>query len=354
MSALQISKASRNWPIRDGVLPHPFKTARNATGRHTTTTQQRRSTPQLIGPHLHNNVQVHHNWSAYNNSTTSYNTTTERTTSYTENFDGCQTVCCRRAGPDNAVSLSRAEAGVLRLHNPGNHGYGILTTGKRQWRQHGPATLSPNQLLTTSQAAPPGGEGATTSSHDTDRDDPVISVRVKLHRLAERLHKLRAEMILKQLDCKTRQRQQADSALSKTWGMPPHTYPLIIPFINPAELSLSVIGRSPSPRKQTDFMAPTEGRSRLVREVADESLTPVVQLRPDETAAGVCTAARYGPARFPHSKTAETQRELEERQNAHKYALKPGTLKPKTKVYLVGVSQTVARKGSGKTFHPGL
>ncbi|XP_019618041.1 PREDICTED: uncharacterized protein LOC109465290 [Branchiostoma belcheri] len=104
---------------------------------------------------------------------------------------------CRAQRPACCESGSCICPYVSRLHNPGNHGYGILTTGKRQWRQHGPATLSPNQLLTTSQAAPPGGEGATTSSHDTDRDDPVISVRVKLHRLAERLHKLREKSLTK-------------------------------------------------------------------------------------------------------------------------------------------------------------
>ncbi|XP_066264091.1 uncharacterized protein [Branchiostoma lanceolatum] len=97
---------------------------------------------------------------------------------------------CRAQKPACCESGSCVCPYVSRLHSPGNHGYGILTTGKRQWR-HGPATLSPNQLLTTSH-----GEGAPIPGH-TDRDDPVISVRVRLHRLAERLHNLREKSLTK-------------------------------------------------------------------------------------------------------------------------------------------------------------
>ncbi|XP_035661734.1 uncharacterized protein LOC118405987 [Branchiostoma floridae] len=97
---------------------------------------------------------------------------------------------CRAQKPACCESGSCICPYVSRLHSPGNHGYGILTTGKRQWR-HGPATLSPDQLVTASH-----GQGVPVLE-GSDRDGPVISVRVRLHRLAERLHNLRDKSLTK-------------------------------------------------------------------------------------------------------------------------------------------------------------
>ncbi|CAH1249296.1 Hypp8575 [Branchiostoma lanceolatum] len=177
---------------------------------------------------------------------------------------------CRAQKPACCESGSCVCPYVSRLHSPGNHGYGILTTGKRQWR-HGPATVSPNQLLTTSH-----GEGAPIPGH-TDRDDPVISVRVRLHRLAERLHNLREICIVLQT-----------AETNRHAGTQRRPLPSVAVWIGHREAE--------TPEDTTTSFKDLE--------IVDESFTTVAELwsgsHPGETAAGVNTASRrHGSAVEP-------------------------------------------------------